>query len=341
MKKISISIALVISMFSIITGCGENNVEEKEITLENTIEIENREEIKDEVKDLVESNKEEQEEGVSISDINSDVARQNELVTQNIDITDLNIIKRQTNIDDKEDIIYVHVVGENADYKVVRNYKLLYVLYNEGWMLESAESYTDENNKNESIPLHGVDRESVENTIKTYNFCNNEFSNVKVVESEIEVVEQDTYHEVYKKILTYEYEYFSECVEMFIICDWADTYWLISVDYNNSLSLNESAYGSYSASVYNQFFSTSQTINADIYENDGTAYYSVYCEKTDNWGTSNISGQGACELKYYDASSLSFAGISGTCVLMNTEDNFTIAIFPDGIYFGNTLLDRK
>lgn len=73
-------------------------------------------------------------------------------------ITNVEITKRQTNIDDKMDIVYAIIEGENEKIEMRVGYKLTYILYNEGWLLEGLEA--DSDSAWEIIPITGVPVES-------------------------------------------------------------------------------------------------------------------------------------------------------------------------------------
>lgn len=51
-------------------------------------------------------------------------------------ITALEILKRQTNAEDKQDIVYVTIQAEAETAKYVRSYQVEYGLYDEGWVLK-------------------------------------------------------------------------------------------------------------------------------------------------------------------------------------------------------------
>ena len=158
MKKIFMHTIMVFSLISILAGCGNNKTENVPVESGSVTEKAEVNEIKDAIDNLL--NK--YEDGVSDTTIQSDIENQNEFVTHNIDITKIETIKRQTNVSDKEDIIYIHVEGQSENFSVTRNYKLLYVLYNEGWLLESMEPYVGEGYYDSIIALHGVDSKIVE-----------------------------------------------------------------------------------------------------------------------------------------------------------------------------------
>lgn len=70
-------------------------------------------------------------------------------------IQELEIIKRQTNEDDKTDYVYVSVRATNEYIECNRTYKLDYTLYNEGWILDYVTPY--EADRWDIAPLKGPD----------------------------------------------------------------------------------------------------------------------------------------------------------------------------------------
>lgn len=66
-------------------------------------------------------------------------------------ITDLEIIKRQTNAEDKQDLVYVTIQAEAETAKYVRSYQVEYGLYDDGWVLDDVSRFEDGENK--IIPL--------------------------------------------------------------------------------------------------------------------------------------------------------------------------------------------
>lgn len=150
----------------------------------------------------------------SEKEIREELQNRDVFAHESINISDFQIIKRQTDEDKKEDIVYVHVKGENADFSVVRNYKILYVLYNDGWLLENIEPYIEGEYFDETIPLHGVDDELIESYFSDYENYNPNtyFSSMlwNVSHGKIEIIEKDTYYESYKQVHTYEYDLFKE-----------------------------------------------------------------------------------------------------------------------------------
>ncbi len=59
-------------------------------------------------------------------------------ISENLEIKSYEITKRQTDIENKKDLIYVMVRAENADVVCDLSYTMTYVLYNDGWVLETV-----------------------------------------------------------------------------------------------------------------------------------------------------------------------------------------------------------
>ena len=64
-------------------------------------------------------------------------------ISNTVEIADYEIIKRQTNKEDKTDFIYLTVRTDDPELTCELSYIMQYVLYNEGWLLESVERYLD------------------------------------------------------------------------------------------------------------------------------------------------------------------------------------------------------
>lgn len=69
----------------------------------------------------------------------------------------LELEKRQTNIEDKEDVVYVFVTISNKYYRSVLNYSLLYNYYDQGgWILDGSSLVNST-----TVPISGVDKNSL------------------------------------------------------------------------------------------------------------------------------------------------------------------------------------
>lgn len=88
--------------------------------------------------------------------------------TITLDVTEVNILKRQTN--EKDDTVYCTVSMENADYKYTANWVLTYNYYDQGgWILDDW--YADEeSNTPEIIPLSGISTEIAEAEMNNFYF---------------------------------------------------------------------------------------------------------------------------------------------------------------------------
>lgn len=83
--------------------------------------------------------------------------------TQDVTISDIEIIKRQTNTKEKTDYIYVNVKAQNENIECRLSYELYYALYNEGWVLDSVTPYESQNW--EITPLSGPTQEQADDDI--------------------------------------------------------------------------------------------------------------------------------------------------------------------------------
>ena len=88
----------------------------------------------------------------------------------NLSIKEYEVEKRQTNKDDKTDLIWMTISGENDDFGYVANYKAIYVKYNDGWLLENVErtNYSYQASSNPEI-----------NVVK--NSIGSEYDNIKII----------------------------------------------------------------------------------------------------------------------------------------------------------------
>lgn len=78
-------------------------------------------------------------------------------------ISSMEILKRQTNREDKTDIVYVTAQADTEKVHFVRSMKLIYNLYDDkGWVLDSCENYPE--GESSTVPLKGPD----ESTLDTF-----------------------------------------------------------------------------------------------------------------------------------------------------------------------------
>lgn len=74
-------------------------------------------------------------------------AHKNFYHAQEVDIREFEVIKRQTNEEEKEDIIFVQLSAENENISGKMSYRLQYGLYEEGWILDNVTVYGDGENQ--------------------------------------------------------------------------------------------------------------------------------------------------------------------------------------------------
>lgn len=71
--------------------------------------------------------------------ISADIRAQDSYFSDyNLKFGSFSISKRQTNTDDKNDFVWCQVTATNSDFSYSAEYKVIYVLYNEGWKLEDC-----------------------------------------------------------------------------------------------------------------------------------------------------------------------------------------------------------
>ncbi len=79
---------------------------------------------------------------------------------QEVQISDLSVIKRQTTVEDKIDLVYVEVKAENEFINCTLSYEMTYRLYNDGWLLDEVKQY--ENGEHSVLPKKGIADDDVE-----------------------------------------------------------------------------------------------------------------------------------------------------------------------------------
>ena len=83
-------------------------------------------------------------EPASEEDIKADLAAELAKPSGDVDITGMEIIKRQTDKRDKTDLVYVAVTYQSPAAAYTESYALTYGLYNEGWLLDETAAYETE-----------------------------------------------------------------------------------------------------------------------------------------------------------------------------------------------------
>lgn len=85
-----------------------------------------------------------------------------DFVDNSLEVTEFSIIKRQTNIEEKTDFVWVSIKAKNLLYQIERNFKMTYILYNEGWLLEEFDVYSDSKHSDHILPLQSIEQESLD-----------------------------------------------------------------------------------------------------------------------------------------------------------------------------------
>jgi len=213
-----------------------------------------------------------EESGVKMSTIRSDLEEYYGYAAMMVETESVDIIKRQTNLEDKEDLIYVSIKGKNEHYEVVRNYKMQYLLYNDGWILEEITEYFDSDNKNTTTPLKeyvtnemvheflcnsGLEDNSYESGGSYFENCHVTFqSNIEKVSVQLE----ENYGAVrFNCYITYEYAYMTENLLVPVDCTFStyDGSWMMNIDYVNirrDAVLNDGILGVWHAEQSDTFY---------------------------------------------------------------------------------------
>lgn len=112
----------------------------------------------------------------SNNDILNDVQQNSDAIKKyNVEIYDIKIEKRQTDSHNKKDTVFIWVMAKNDNIDCTIGLKVIYTLYNEGWMFDNIQDYS-KNSWTISL-LKGVSREDADNVIsnqyENYDFVKN------------------------------------------------------------------------------------------------------------------------------------------------------------------------
>lgn len=73
-------------------------------------------------------------------EIAKDISKKDSMFKKfSLDIKEYEVTKRQTNKEEKTDYVWITLEGANKEFEYIVDYKLVYVLYNDGWKLENYE----------------------------------------------------------------------------------------------------------------------------------------------------------------------------------------------------------
>lgn len=126
-------------------------------------------------------------------EIIADLQASDQFTTDTVEICDYIEIKRQTDRSAKTDIVFVNVDAKNDRVFCNRSFKITYVLYNSGWLLEEVEPYEPENWT--AKPLCGVSDEMIKKYIMQSK-AENGYASLEIVErsTDLENDGTDTVH---------------------------------------------------------------------------------------------------------------------------------------------------
>lgn len=103
-------------------------------------------------------------------------------------ITDLEIIKRLTDEEDRIDTVYVSATLEHENYTAIRSFVMEYVLYNDGWILENA---CFDGSVNKIIPNSAATEVDIVEAIKSHSYLTIEDWQYYLLEGEYSVLYSD------------------------------------------------------------------------------------------------------------------------------------------------------
>lgn len=224
--------------------------------------------------------------GVPMSVIRDDVEKCDSYASMRVNTDSVEVIKRQTNAEIKEDLIYVSIKGKNEYYEITRNYKMRYLLYNDGWILEEVKEYSDAENWDVTTPLkEAFTEEDIDTYLSSVDLLgfasfSEDVSNLAYYDTlHIDKVSVDM-HENYGSVLfqcelIYQYYLgFTEKVILPVECRFStyDGSWTMKADkvgISREVTLNQWLIGSWkgaeSGSIY---LSTVTVVNISSYEED-------------------------------------------------------------------------
>ena len=145
------------------------------------------------------------------------------------EIEEYNIIKRLSS--EEQDSVYINVKGKNAVYQISLNYKMVYLPYNDGWLIETVEQYEDTNEYiNEILPLQGPTQDNLDyftGTVEwdTYSSYGKEYTKEltwDIRETGLLELDNDYGKASYQCTITYEYDFFEETVSFPVYFNFAE-----------------------------------------------------------------------------------------------------------------------
>lgn len=170
--------------------------------------------------------------------------------------TDFEVVKRQTNEDDKTDTAWVTIKGKTDLFAVTRSYEVHSVLYNDGWKAEDVAAWYDPETPDSAVPLAGPSEEEMRNYVewnmdldayRTFDYTYGgsaigsgvrpavtmgELTHPEEAVLEEAVLEEDYSSDTWYVDITYTYDIMEETVTVPIHCtfDPVTMYWSIEPD---------------------------------------------------------------------------------------------------------------
>ncbi|MCR5664311.1 MAG: hypothetical protein K6G17_05435 [Oscillospiraceae bacterium] len=209
--------------------------------------------------------------GLREKKIQADIEETDDWKRFNVKTKDFNVIKRQTNIDDKEDVVYLCIEGENDRYIVKQYYIATYNLYNEGWILDSLDELYNDKYQSFVQPTKRVSQEMVDEQSRSVKGRGKlealfSFSDAKMIEFHPQAVSVDYYlaenygYDEYAVSARTEYAWFDEEITIPIVFNFefiSSDYgygWVGRIDENRiirNIKLNSGILGYWEDDYYN------------------------------------------------------------------------------------------
>ena len=120
----------------------------------------------------------------SKAEILDEISQRDQYISEyDLSIDSYTVTKRQTNPDSKTDYVWISLTASNDIFTYTNSYELMYVLYNDGWLLEDydegRESY--EVNDYDTIAQTDADQVMASSDFEQWEFCRRENSTNQAV----------------------------------------------------------------------------------------------------------------------------------------------------------------
>lgn len=199
--------------------------------------------------------------------VQADVEGYEDYAWMEAETTDFEVVRRQTDEDDKTDVAWTTIHGKTDTYTVTRSYEVRYTLYNEGWELDQIIPWYNEDAPDAMMPVSAPKEEDVRAYVESldlgeygsyaYVECSGLSDERTPVQGEVTdlshpqeavINEQDAYDTWYCTV-SYHYDLLDETVEIPIhyYFDFYDGAWYPSVgessEFTGSATLNDALVG--------------------------------------------------------------------------------------------------